>query len=182
VSASHPAVLKIADVVGQLMEFWGFKRNMGRLWCVLFLEREPLSAPDLAERLQLSAGAISMTLSELSKWGVVRKAWVPGERRDYYEPETDIWKMVSRVFRERELEQIRAAMEDMRRASDALSTDEKEAEPERAEELAFARRRIANLLALATIGERLLEMVLEGKPIDAAPIAGFETDGGASEK
>ena len=34
----------------------------------------------------------------------------PGERRDYYEPETSIWKMVSRVFRERELVHIREAI------------------------------------------------------------------------
>ena len=171
---SHPEILHIADLIGQLMEFWGFKRNMGRLWCVLFLEREPLSAPDLAERLSLSAGAISMTLAELSKWGAVKKAWVPGERRDYYQPETDIWKMVSRVFRERELQQIQAAKEALGEASRRLASDE--ASGAGGKELTYARHRIESLLTLAEIGKRLLESVLEGKPIDSAPIAGFETE------
>jgi DNA-binding transcriptional regulator GbsR (MarR family) len=176
-STAHPSALRIADVVGRLMEFWGFKRNMGRLWCVLYLEREPLSAADLAERLSLSAGAISMTLAELSKWGVVKKAWVPGDRRDYYEPETDIWKMVSRVFREREIQQIRAAADELREASETMARDRDSAAGERAEELEYARRRIESLLTLTEIGGALLESILEGEGIDTGPIKAFELEG-----
>ena len=42
-----------------------------------------------------------MLLAELGQWGVIKKAWVPGERRDFYEAETSIWKMMSRMLRER---------------------------------------------------------------------------------
>src|SRR5688572_1699349 len=115
------AMLKVADAVGALMEGWGFKRNMGRLWTLLYLETRPLSAADIGDRLQLSSGAVSMLLTELQQWGAVKKAWVPGERRDYYEPETSIWKMVSRVFRERELRWIREALESFETAEAALT-------------------------------------------------------------
>ena len=100
-------MLKVADAVGALIESWGFKRNMGRMWAVLYLEDHPLTAADLGERLGLSTGAVSMLLAELLQWGVVKKAWVVGERREHYEAETSIWKMVSRVFRERELHWIK---------------------------------------------------------------------------
>ena len=103
-AASTPPCCKVADAVGALIEGWGFKRNMGRMWAVLYLEDHPLSAADLGERLGLSTGAVSMLLTELQQWGVVKKAWVVGERREHYEAETSIWKMVSRVFRERELQ------------------------------------------------------------------------------
>ena len=106
-----PAVLKVADAVGALIEGWGFKRNMGRMWAVLYLEDHALSAAELGERLGLSTGAVSMLLAELLQWGIVKKAWVVGERREHYEPETSIWKMVSRVFRERELNWIKTASE-----------------------------------------------------------------------
>jgi HTH-type transcriptional regulator, glycine betaine synthesis regulator len=172
------ALLRVADVVGGLMEFWGFKRNMGRMWCVLYLEDRPRSAADLAERLSLSSGAVSMTLSELTKWGVVKKAWVPGERRDYYEPETNIWKMVSRVFRERERAQIGAAIEAFDDAITALGERRKAARKAEADKLEFALRRIRGLKGLAEIGQRLLDAVLSGKPIDAGPLAGF---GGAED-
>jgi DNA-binding transcriptional regulator GbsR (MarR family) len=76
--------LLVTDLIGRLIEFWGFKRNMGRVWAVLYLSPDPLSAKDLQAALQLSTGAVSMTLAELGRWGVVKKLWIPGERRDYF--------------------------------------------------------------------------------------------------
>ena len=175
-TSSSDHILHVVDAVGGLIEFWGFKRNMGRMWTLLYLERKPLSAPDLCERLSLSTGAVSMTLSELQKWGVVKKAWVPGERRDYYEPETSIWKMVSRVFRERELRQIHQAIEvfedaveDMERGKDKGTSDDQE-------RTRFALERIKGLLNLARIGANLLDAILSGKAVDASPIKLFRSD------
>ena len=108
-----PAVLRVADAIGALMESWGFKRNMGRMWAVLYLDDRPLTAQELGERLGLSTGAVSMLLTDLAQWGIVKKAWVVGERREHYEAETSIWKMVSRVFRERELRWIRTAQDEL---------------------------------------------------------------------
>src|SRR5438552_12664710 len=84
---------------------------MGRIWAVLYLSSEPLSAEDLRHALKLSSGAVSMTLSELSRWGVVRKVWIQGERKDFYAAEVNLWRMISRVFNEREKSEIIAAIE-----------------------------------------------------------------------
>ena len=89
-----PAVLKVADAVGALIEAWGFRRNMGRMWAVLYLEDHPLTAADLGERLGLSTGAVSMLVNELIQWGIIKKTWVVGERREHFEAETSIWKMI----------------------------------------------------------------------------------------
>jgi DNA-binding transcriptional regulator GbsR (MarR family) len=165
------AELRVAEVIGQLMEFWGFKAVMGRLWTMLYLSPEPLSAAELGERLSLSTGAISMALSDLQKWGVVKKTWRPGERRDFYEPETSIWKMVSRVFRERELGYVREAIEAFQdalarvaqaRAARGASADEKK-------RLKFIEGRLQSLLNLSRIGEGLIQMLLSGESV-ARPI------------
>jgi len=158
-----PAVLHVADAVGALIESWGFKRNMGRMWTVLYLEDHPLTAADLGERLGLSTGAVSMLLAELMQWGAVKKAWVVGERREHYECETSIWKMVSRVFRERELHWIRTAGEQFAQASRAL-------EPGRDARRKLIAERIAGLSQLADVGGNLLQAVLEGEAIDSLPI------------
>jgi HTH-type transcriptional regulator, glycine betaine synthesis regulator len=172
-AAADDAILKVADALGGLMEFWGFKRNMGRMWTVLYLASRALTAAELAQRLQLSAGAVSMTLTELANWGVVKKAWVPGDRRDYWEPETSIWKMVSRVFRERELRKIQSAIETFRQAIDVIEASREAApEPERAG-LVVALDRIRSLHTLAEIGNRLLISVLDGKPVDVSPLSRF---------
>lgn len=166
-----PSILRVVDTVGGLMEFWGFRRAMGRMWAMLFLTPQPLSAQELGERLAMSTGAVSMTLAELVKWDVVRKSWVPGDRKDYYEPETSIWKMVSRVFRERELARIRAAIDifqdtlaELGRAR-AAGDDKKR--------LKFLAERIESLLQLARLGEMLLAAVLDGKKIDISPLMSF---------
>src|SRR5256712_13521798 len=70
---------EVADAVGALMEFWGFKRVMGRVWTILFLRGEPLSAAELCEQLAISSGAASMALAELEHWAVVRRSRKPGE-------------------------------------------------------------------------------------------------------
>jgi DNA-binding transcriptional regulator GbsR (MarR family) len=158
-----PAVLRVADAVGALIEGWGFKRNMGRMWAVLYLEDHPLTAADLGERLGLSTGAVSMLLTELLQWGIVKKAWVVGERREHYEPETSIWKMVSRVFRERELNWIKTASEQFEAAGKDLAAGKDSRRKLIAE-------RIASLTQLAQVGSHLLEAVLEGESVDALPL------------
>ena len=163
----------VSDVIGRLIEFWGFKRNMGRVWAVLYLSSEPLSAEDLRYMLKLSSGAVSMTLSELSRWGVVRRVWVQGERKDFYAAEVQIWRMISRVFNEREKAEIIAAIDAFEEALvhvDRLraSTDAKVRV--RAE---LQRERIAHLLELAKLGQRLIDALVTTAKLDAEPLVRF---------
>jgi DNA-binding transcriptional regulator GbsR (MarR family) len=156
------------------MELWGFKRIMGRTWAVLYLSPEPLTAADLSRKLQISAGSVSMTIHELMKWGVVRKTWVPGDRRDFYQPETSIWKMVSRVFRERELFHIRDAIEAFHEAQRLLLQEDAAARRDRDEParrtIAFVAGRVKSLLTLGEAGRRLLELVLSGTALGGTPL------------
>ena len=162
--------LRVAEVIGGLMEFWGFKAIMGRLWAILYLSPEPLPAADLCERLQVSTGAVSMALADLQKWGVVKKAWRPGERRDFYEPETSIWKMVTRVFRERELGYVRTVIESFEELRKLLARLRGSATSDEKKRLKFIDARLASLLTLSRIGEGLLLMLTAGQPVDPKPI------------
>src|SRR4051812_39133397 len=96
------AELLAADAIGDIIEHWGFRKVLGRVWTVLFVAAEPLPAAVIGERLSMSAGAVSMSLTELQRWGVVHRVWRPGERREFFEAETDFWRMISKVFDERE--------------------------------------------------------------------------------
>ncbi len=168
--AVEAQVLKVADAIGALMESWGFKRNMGRVWAMLYLEQAPLSAADIGERLSLSTGAMSMLLTELQQWGVVRKTWVPGERRDYYEAETSIWKMVSRVLRERELRWIQDAAEQFAAADHVLADAGAAATGDDAARVQGIAAKVAGLSQLAQVGAHLVENILSGESVDALPI------------
>lgn len=162
----------VSDVIGRLIEFWGFKRNMGRVWAVLYLSPDPLSAEDLRACLKLSSGAISMTLGELSRWGVVRKVWVQGERRDFYTAEVQLWRMISRVFNEREKGEIASAIEAFEEALAMLDTVRATDARTRAR-VELQRERIGGLLELARLGHRLLEGLLTTAKVDAGPLVRF---------
>ena len=155
--------LEVADSVGRLMEFWGFKRPMGRIWTLLYLAPEPLGASEIGEALRMSAGAVSMATGELVKWGAVKKSWRPGERRDFYEAETSIGRLVQRVLRERELALVRGFGEALEAAMRALPTDRGQ------KAFAFKRERLAELRRLARLGETLLTSLVAGKTVDPTP-------------
>ena len=49
-------VHEVADAIGALMEFWGFKRVMGRLWTVLYLTGAIQWTEDVLGRIKGPAG------------------------------------------------------------------------------------------------------------------------------
>lgn len=169
-----PTEAAVSDIIGRLMEFWGFKRNMGRVWTVLYLSPEPLSAEDLRQMLQLSSGAVSMTLSELARWGVVRKVWIQGERKDFYTAEVQLWRMISRVFNEREKSEIIAAIDAFEEALRQLDRIRKTAtDPATRTRADLQHDRISQLLELARLGRRLLDALVSTAKVDAEPLVRF---------
>src|SRR5436305_5070809 len=168
VAAQRELLQEIADTVGALMEFWGFKRVMGRVWALLYLRDEPLSMSELCEQLEISSGAASMTLAELEHWGVVRRSRKAGDRREYLEAETDIWKMISRVLRERELLQIERALEVFDRAREQLARGGAPGEHARLQQIS---ERIARLGDRARLGRGLLVALVQPGQVDPAPLS-----------
>lgn len=160
----------VSDAIGRLMVLWGFKRNMGRVWTLLYLSNEPLTAFVLRERLQLSAGAISMTLNELARWGVVHKVWRQGDRHDYYEAESSLWKMISRVLRERELSEVDHTIEALEDALGSLSRRSTGGDAPRSQ---TQRLRIEQLLELARLGRSMLEALINHARMDASWLPRF---------
>lgn len=161
--------LKVAETIGTLMEYWGFKRSVGRLWTILYMSPEPMSAADLGELLTMSTGSVSMTLTELQRWGAIRRTWVPGERRDFYEVETSIWKLITRVLRERELVLLQDASATLQNTEEMLNRLIAHASGRQAERLQFILERIHRLMMLATMVELAINSVIEGETVD--PIA-----------
>lgn len=173
---------EVADTVGRLMEFWGFKRHMGRIWTVLYLSPEPLSASELGDRLSLSGGAVSSFVGELSTWRAVKKTWRPGERREYWEAEGSLWKLVRRVVARRELTLVREAAESFGRADAALDAAARGADRATKKRLAFVRRRLRHLSAFSRVGRRLLEGVVATESLDLDTIEAVGDDTAAEQE
>jgi len=80
--------------IGYLASTAGLNRVIGQLYAMLFLSNEPLCLDDMAETLKISKGNASVNIRELEKLGVVRKVWVKGSRKDFYEAELDLEKLI----------------------------------------------------------------------------------------
>ncbi len=169
-----PSEAAASDAIGSLIEFWGFKRNMGRVWTVLYLSPDPLSSEDLRHALSLSSGAVSMTLSELSRWGVVRKVWIQGQRRDFYTAEVQLWRMISRVFNEREKSEVVAAIEAFERVLRQVDAVRRSAtDPAARARAELQHERVSQLLELARLGRRLIDALVSTAKVDAEPLVRF---------
>lgn len=111
-----------ADTVRQFVEawgamgaLWGVNRSVARVHALLMATEGPLSLDEIAERLTISKGNASMSLRELRTFGVVRQVEVPGDRRDFYVTEPDVWTMFFRILKERKRREFDPALEAIHR-------------------------------------------------------------------
>lgn len=149
----------VIESLGELIKFWGFSKHHGRIWGLLYLREDPLSSPDLQALLDMSAGLVSMSLKELLHWQVVDKVWVRGDRKDYYAANTDVWNMITRVYREREYRLLEQSIRDMDDAMGELETAH--ADPELpAERVDYMLPRIKRLQLLMETTARILDSLL----------------------
>jgi len=170
------AELQAADAIGRLMEFWGFRRHMGRLWTVLYLSPEPMTTAELSETLQLSSSAVSLSLGELVRWGAVRKTWRPGERKDFYEAENSVWKLLRRVYERRELNLIREAEDALASAQRRLDEARADLGPEGRRRIDYMRKRLSRLSALSKAGERLVRLLVAGRVLNPGELRSAEEE------
>ncbi|MGB8330376.1 MAG: hypothetical protein WCE62_09635 [Polyangiales bacterium] len=170
------AELRTADAMGRLMEFWGFRRHMGRLWTVLYLSPEPMTTAELSETLQLSSSAVGLSLSELVRWGAVRKTWLPGERKDFYQAESSVWKLLRRVYERRELNLIREAIDAFADAQRQLDQAQNQLGPDDRRRVEHMRKRLSRLSALSKVGERLVRLLIAGRMLNPADLRSAEEE------
>ncbi len=168
--ALQRAELAVADAVGELMELWGFRRQLGRIWAVLFLSERPLAAPALCERLQISTGLLSMSLTELRGWGVVRSVTVAGDRKEHFEAETHIWSLVRRVLADRERHAIDRALETVEHALRQVRGALADVDPAVKSAARFRLERLEQLGQLCRVGQTLLRVLLDSARVDVAPL------------
>lgn len=99
---------------GTLGTNWGINRTMAQIHALLLVSNEALSTEDVMGKLNISRGNSNMNLRELITWGLVRKEIKPGERKEYFVAEKDMWEVSKCIIRERkkrELDQIKRTID-----------------------------------------------------------------------
>jgi len=91
---------------GKMGSAWGISRTMAEVHALLYITNEPLCTDDAMERLSISRGNASMSLRALQDWGIIRRVHKRGDRKEYFEAETDVWTMFRTIARERKKREI----------------------------------------------------------------------------
>lgn len=108
-------VHQFVEAWGAMGALWGINRSVARVHALLMATEAPLSLDEIAEKLQISKGNASMSLRELRTFGVVRQVEAPGDRRDFYVTEPDVWTMFFRILKERKRREFDPALEAIHR-------------------------------------------------------------------
>ena len=109
------AVRRFVAHWGSMGDHWGVNRSVSQVHALLYVSEKPLTAEDIAGTLGIARSNVSTSLRELLAWDLIRRAPVLGDRRDFFEAETDIWNVVTRIAagrKARELDPAAAALRD----------------------------------------------------------------------
>ncbi|UKB82483.1 transcriptional regulator [Chryseobacterium sp. MEBOG06] len=120
---------KYIQTWGTFATNWGINRTMAQVHALLLASGKPLSTDEVMEQLEISRGNANMNLRALIDWGIVRKEFVKGDRKEYFVAEKDVWylfKQITKERRKREIEPVISFLEDLKNIEDNDSEEAKE--------------------------------------------------------
>ena len=100
---------------GEMGSCWGINKTMAQIHALLMVSEKPLSTDEVMEELKISRGNANMNLRSLVDWGLVRRTFQKGDRKEYFQCEKDVWKMfciISRERKKREIEPVIVALQE----------------------------------------------------------------------
>ncbi|MEP6647449.1 MAG: MarR family transcriptional regulator [Saprospiraceae bacterium] len=103
---------------GQLSTQWGISRTMGQIHALLMVSPDPLTTDQIIEELTISRGNVSISLRSLMEWGIIYKTYIPGDRKEYFASEKDVWKMALQIARERKRRELDPVIHSMQQLQD----------------------------------------------------------------
>lgn len=166
--APHPptglaaARREFVDLWGQMSHHWGINRTMAQIHALLMVAHEPLTAEQIMAELHISRGNVSMNLRELINWGIVRRTNLPGDRRDFFATEADVWAMFQIIMRERKKRELDPLVTRLD-ACVALAGQKPASADDPAAHMAYLKR-ITELRDFFSTFHRLFAVLLDNEP------------------
>jgi DNA-binding transcriptional regulator GbsR (MarR family) len=108
---------------GSLGERWGVSRSVSQIHALLYASEQPLTAEEIADSLGIARSNVSTSLRELQSWEIVRAVPMLGDRRTFYEAETDLWVVVTRIAAGRKARELDPAAAALRQCLDDVQGD-----------------------------------------------------------
>ncbi len=145
-----------------MSSLWGISPTMAEIHGLLFITGQAMSMDDIMARLRISRGNVSMNLSKLVEWGLVRRVHKRGSRRDYYQSLDDVWEMFTLVAGQRKRREIDPVLSVLRRCREQLSPERPGGPPE--DDASRERyRRVNDLYSVLSLVDGLAQRFFESQ-------------------
>ena len=148
---------------GEMGGYWGINRTMAEIHALLFVTRAPLCTDDLMVQLHISRGNASMNLRALVDWGLINRVHKFGDRKEYFEADTDVWHMFETIMRERRRREVEPIIATIDRCAETVA--DAVGNGDDPDDVAEFKRRIEELRDFLSTMGTLFEIVLRfGQP------------------
>jgi len=112
---------------GNLGYSWGLNKTMAQIHALLMISVKPLSTEEIMQELSISRGNANMNIRALMDWGIISRVLVPGERKEYFKSEKDIWALARQVAKERRKRELEPILKVLREVNDVQADGSDEA-------------------------------------------------------
>ena len=109
--------------LSQISRFWGFPKGMGAIFGVLYLSPTPLSLDEIVSETGLTKGAISTEIRALARMGLVHRSTKLGDRKDYYEAESNFYAAIQSILKERQNSEFDRAVRSVKETLTVMEAD-----------------------------------------------------------
>jgi len=137
---------------GDMGDEWGVNRSVSQIHGLLYLSETPMTAEDIAEVLGMARSNVSNSIRELLAWNLIRRVPILGDRRDFFEAETDIWEVAARIAAARKEREIDPAILALRACVSEAAADPSVS--------VVASKRLKEMLAFTELVERWYTQML----------------------
>ena len=145
---------------GEMAASWGISRTMAEIHALMFVSTKPLCTDDVMEQLQISRGNASMNLRELTRWGLIERMHVRGDRKEYFKAESDVWQMFETISRERRRRELEPILETIHRCHEMIDADLKRLRGRQREQALEYRRRLEDMLEFLDVVNSAFNLLL----------------------
>lgn len=107
---------------GNLGYSWGLNKTMAQIHALLMISPKSLTTEEVMQELSISRGNANMNLRALLDWHIIYRVLVPGERKEYFRAEKDIWVLARQVVKERRKRELEPILKVLREVNE-VQTD-----------------------------------------------------------
>jgi DNA-binding transcriptional regulator GbsR (MarR family) len=147
---------------GEMGATWGISRTMAEVHALLFITDQPLCTDDIMAKLMISRGSASTNLRQLLNWGLIRRAHLRGDRKEYFVSDLDAWELFETIVRERRRREVAPIIETIERCRELIAAANPHTKGEERDQAQRCDAKLGDMLDFIESINLVVNMVLAG--------------------